>query len=90
MHKKCELKAHNGIEALCDSAECPFWRAADYLNITHAPSDGCAIQFFELLGERGSEISRWLLTVKERVEAEQTANEMAARVLEEPGDALTQ
>ncbi|PKQ30052.1 MAG: hypothetical protein CVT60_02205 [Actinobacteria bacterium HGW-Actinobacteria-10] len=90
MSKRCELKAHNGIDGLCGEADCPFWRVADYLHIAHAPSDGCAIQFFELLGERGSEISKWLLTVKERVEAQKTAQARGAEAHDEPEDALSQ
>lgn len=95
MPKRCELKAHHGVEALCDESECPFWRAADYLHLEHAPSEGCAIQFFSLLGEKGSEIASWLLTVKERVDALQAAQALAAQTPaaqsdDEPGDSLSQ
>lgn len=90
MPKRCELKAGNGIKALCDEKECPFWRATDYIRIADAPSEGCAIQFFSLLGESGSEISKWLLTVKERVEAQQDAQSLAAQPNDEPGEPLSQ
>lgn len=90
MANRCELKAHSGIDAPCDEAECPFWRATDFLGIAHAPTDGCALQFFSLLGEQGSEISRWLLTVKERVEAQKIAQSLAAQFDDEPADPLSQ
>lgn len=80
MSNRCELKFHNGIDAPCDDSNCPFWRVVDHLRIVPG-GEGCAIQYFGLLGEQGSEISGWLLTVKERLEAEQTADEAAAAAI---------
>lgn len=67
MSKRCELKAANDIPAHCDEEHCVYWRVVDHLELT-APVTGCAIQYFELLGEEGDSIASWLLSVKERVE----------------------
>jgi hypothetical protein len=67
---ECRLRAANGILAHCDKKSCTFWRVVDHLDVdvpVHA--DGCAIQHFELLGDEGSGIAEWLLSVKQRVEA---------------------
>jgi hypothetical protein len=65
--KRCELKAANDIPAHCDGERCVYWRVAGHLDLT-ASVNGCAIQYFELLGEEGDAIASWLLSVKERVE----------------------
>ena len=83
MTARCELKFHNGVEASCDGRDCPFWRAADHLHLSHG-AEGCAIQYFGVLGEHGSEIARWLLTVKERLETQEQADTAAAAILERP------
>ena len=69
MTDRCELKHHHGHHALCDEEECIFWRVNEHLGLVGKQS-GCAIQYFELLGENGSEIAAWLLSVKERFEVE--------------------
>jgi hypothetical protein len=65
--KRCELKAANDIPAHCDEERCVYWRVVDHLDLT-ASVNGCAIQYFELLGEEGGAMASWLLSVKERVE----------------------
>ena len=69
MVDRCELKHHHGQYALCDGEECIFWRVSGHLDLVE-PASGCAIQYFELLGESGSEIATWLLSVKDRAESE--------------------
>jgi len=66
---RCELDAVNGIQSNCDEEECVFWRAAGHLDLVETAS-GCAIQYFELLGESGAEVAAWLQSVKERLEKE--------------------
>jgi hypothetical protein len=66
---RCELKAAHGVHAHCDEQECVFWRVAGHLDLVEAGS-GCAIQYFELLGDEGGEVAAWLLSVKKRVESE--------------------
>ena len=63
---RCELAAANGIDSECDEDECPFWRVTGHLGLGE-PRDGCAIQYFELLGDSGEEIAEWLLSVKKRL-----------------------
>ena len=65
---RCELHAANGMSSECIEGECPYWRAVGHLDIGESAA-GCAIQYFELLGEPGDEIAGWLLSVRERVEA---------------------
>ena len=72
----CNLKDVHGVYALCDEADCVFWRVAGHLDLVETPN-GCAIEYFELLGEDGSEVSAWLLSVKERVETELMDDEAA-------------
>ncbi|MBW6467654.1 MAG: hypothetical protein K0B85_00610 [Coriobacteriia bacterium] len=67
MSKSCELKAANGVLAHCDEERCVYWRVVDHLDLA-APVNGCAVQYFELLGEDGAPVASWLLSVKERVE----------------------
>jgi hypothetical protein len=64
--KRCELRAASDITAHCDEERCVYWRVVDHLELT-APVNGCAIQYFELLGEEGDSIASWLLSVKQRV-----------------------
>jgi hypothetical protein len=64
----CELRAANGIEgADCDEERCLYWRFAEAV-CDEESGLGCAIQHFSMLD--GGEVARWLLSVKERVEAE--------------------
>jgi hypothetical protein len=66
----CELRATNGHDGVpCDESSCIFWRVAGHLDLVER-ADGCAIQYFELLGEHGSEVAVWLLSVKRRLESE--------------------
>ena len=67
MSDSCKLKAANHILAHCDEAECVYWRVVDHLDLS-ASVNGCAIQYFELLGGEGDAVASWLLSVKERVE----------------------
>ena len=69
MTDRCELKLTQGIVAECDEDQCVFWRVAGHLDIATS-GKGCAIQHFEILGETGSGIAEWLLSVKDRVEAQ--------------------
>lgn len=73
MTDRCELKHHHDHHALCDEDECIFWRVSGHLDLVK-PVSGCAIQYFELLGENGSEIATWLLSVKDRAETELNGN----------------
>jgi hypothetical protein len=66
---RCELKAANGIHAACDEEECVYWRVAGHLDLVQTGT-GCAIQYFELLGDEGGEIAAWLLSVRDRLEDE--------------------
>jgi len=65
MSEKCRLVEANGFPARsCDKGACVFWRAVGHLG--GEPSEGCAIQHYELLGEEG--VAQWLISVKQRVE----------------------
>jgi hypothetical protein len=76
MGEQCELRDVHGMEEDCDRQDCVFWRVAGHLDLVETP-DGCAIQYFELLGDGGGEIATWLLTVKHRIEAELQDDEVA-------------
>jgi len=70
MTDQCDLRAATGQEGqACDGEACIFWRIAGHLDLVEG-TEGCAVQYFELLGEEGSEVAAWLLSVKQRVEAE--------------------
>jgi hypothetical protein len=61
----CKLKQANGIEGEhCEGEPCLFWRAVENLGVP--TGSGCAVQYFEMLGEDG--MAAWLLSVKERVQ----------------------
>lgn len=77
MADRCELKAFHDVHAPCDSEECVYWRAIGHLGVGPETA-GCAIQHFGLLGDRGAEIAAWLLSVKERLEAEERRSSGAA------------
>jgi hypothetical protein len=63
----CDLQEANGQpDHDCDGSSCVFWRLVE--QIGEAPRDGCAIKYYELLGDPG--VASWLLSVKERVERE--------------------
>ena len=65
MGKHCNLRAAGGEDGVpCEEETCVFWRVAEHIEA--APGTGCAIEYFELLGDH--EKVAWLLTVKERVE----------------------
>jgi len=69
MSDECRLRAANGVFAHCDEERCTFRRVVDHLDVEiPRTAKSCAVQHFELLGEEGSEIARWLLSVKQRVE----------------------
>lgn len=66
---ECKLRAANGQPGVpCDEERCTYWRVVDHLDLGVRPSDGCAIQFFDLLEGGDSAKTAWLLSVKERVE----------------------
>jgi hypothetical protein len=67
----CKLRAANGVPGvLCDGAACVYWRLVEHLDLMEGvDAQGCAIQAFELL-DRGGEVARWLLSVKQRVESQ--------------------
>lgn len=65
----CELRAANGKPGVpCDEDRCTYWRVVDHLDIGVRHSEGCAIQFFDLLEGADGARAEWLLSVKERVE----------------------
>ncbi len=67
----CRLKhAHGQPGELCDGESCPFWRVVGHLGLADGEPNGCAIRHFELLGEEGSEVTEWLLSVKARLESQ--------------------
>ena len=69
MGERCELRAANGQSVQqCDKERCIFWRIAQHVGGTDSV-EGCAIQHYELLGNSG--VARWLMSVKERLEAEE-------------------
>lgn len=71
MDDGCDLRAADGVVAHCDGDRCTFWRAVEHLDVG-VRQEGCAIRHFELLGDdRGSEIAKWLLSVKARVDAQE-------------------
>ncbi len=66
---ECKLRAANGATGIpCDREKCAFWRVVEHLGV-EARSDGCAIQYFQLL-DGGEDIATWLLSVKERLESQ--------------------
>jgi hypothetical protein len=71
---ECKLRAANGVPGVvCDGEFCTFWRVVDLIGVAEQGEwSGCAIQHFALLGG-GGEVAGWLLSVKERVEAEAKA-----------------
>lgn len=75
MGEECKLKAANGLKAHCEGETCAYWRVVDHLDLESAVGDGCAIQYFELLGGEGSEVSAWLLSVRERLASAKTAGD---------------
>jgi hypothetical protein len=66
MSDTCDLRAAAGAAHHdCQGAECVYWRALDHLGTSRG--NGCAIEHYELLGD--SNVTLWLLSVKERLEA---------------------
>lgn len=67
---ECELRAANGHAGFgCDAESCIYWRAVEGIGLTDPiEPEGCAVQKLRLL-EGGTEVAEWLLSVKERVEA---------------------
>ncbi len=71
MAKKCELRRANDLgDAACAEEECIYWRVAGHLGLAETEA-GCAIQHFQLLEGR-EELAEWLLSVKQRLEQEQS------------------
>ena len=61
----CKLRQANKIaNSHCEGERCVYWRAVE--NLGHASGSGCAVEYYEMLGEEG--MAAWLLSVKERVE----------------------
>jgi hypothetical protein len=71
---ECKLRAASGLSGvLCDAEFCTFWRVVDLIGVGEQDDwSGCAIQHFELL-DGGRDVAAWLLSVKERIEAEARA-----------------
>lgn len=68
---ECKLRAANGTDGIpCDEGICTYWRVLEHLDLGEVPTDGCAVQYFGLLAGGDSELAAWLLSVKERVEAQ--------------------
>jgi hypothetical protein len=40
----------------------------EHLDISGAPTEGCAVQYFGLLDGGNGELAAWLMSVKDRVE----------------------
>lgn len=83
---ECKLKAANGQHGVpCDGSGCTFWRVVDQLDLIDGmETDGCAIQRFNLLGDRGHDIAKWLLSVKVRCDG--AVSPVAASVDLRPAD----
>jgi hypothetical protein len=71
---ECKLRAANGEpDVVCDGEFCTFWRVIDLIGVVEQGEwSGCAIQHFALL-DGGRDVAAWLLSVKQRVEAEAKA-----------------
>lgn len=66
---KCELRRSIGMEGVpCDRRECTYWRIVEHIDTGELPTEGCAIQHFELLGDKGADVAAWLWSVKRRIE----------------------
>ena len=54
----------------CIGEGCIYWRLVEHLGLVEGvDEDGCAVQHFELL-EGGAPVAEWLLSVKQRLEAQ--------------------
>lgn len=71
---ECILRAANERPGLgCDAEACLYWRAVEGIGLADPlEPEGCAVQKLRLL-EGGAEVAEWLLSVKERVEANASA-----------------
>ncbi len=65
---ECKLREANGVQSPCDTGSCPYWRVIEHLDISGAPTEGCAVQYFGLLDGGNGELAAWLMSVKDRVE----------------------
>lgn len=66
---ECELRKAIDVDGVsCDEGECMYWRVIEHLDLGVSYSEGCAVQYFGLLGDGNRELAAWLLSVKERVE----------------------
>lgn len=77
MSECCELRKANDIHSECDGEDCVYWRAVGHLAISDEEA-GCAIQAFRMLDGGQSDVAAWLLSVKDRVEAERAAGRRAS------------
>ena len=69
--EECKLRAANGVEGVeCDAEACVYWRLVEQLDLPDDDQErsGCAIQHFELLEGADKGVTRWLLSVKQRIE----------------------
>lgn len=73
----CDLRKANDIHAECDGEACVYWRAVGHLDIPQEEA-GCAIRAFRMLDGGQSDVAAWLLSVKERIEAEQASGRRAS------------
>lgn len=72
MSDRCDLRVAAGeADEACLEERCAFWRAVDHLG-EPVEGSGCAIKHFRLLGNE--EMVAWLISVKERVEANEGAS----------------
>ena len=71
MTQQCELRAALGQPGVdCIGEGCIYWRLVEHLGLVEGvDEDGCAVQHFVLL-EGGAPVAEWLLSVKQRLEAQ--------------------
>jgi hypothetical protein len=67
------LEVATGEEHDCDGGECVYWRVLEHIGEDAGSRAGCAIGHFELLADRNPEVAAWLLSVKRRMDALESA-----------------
>ncbi len=79
----CDLRFATSAERReCDGKNCIYWRVLEHLDVDRPEATGCAIRYFGMLHDADPEVGKWLLSVKERMDAlnaEDTAQDSPAR-----------